>query len=752
MSSVQRSPLFAPVRLGRLSLRNKIVLAPMTRSRALPRGVPHASAPLYYAQRASGGLLISEGACVSPQGVGHPGVPGIWTDEQIDGWLPVTGAVHALDGCIIAQLWHTGRASHPSVQENRETPVGPSAIAAAGTTFTAEGLVPFVTPRALETSEVPGVVEQYARAAENALRAGFDGVELHGANGYLIDQFLHDSANQRTDEYGGSAENRCRFLFDVVAAVTAAVGADRVGLRLSPSSDFNDMFDADPAALYEHALAGLGDTGLAFIHVVEPGVSGAATADAGPIHLDSAWVRDRWRGGLICAGNQTRASAEAALERGRVDAVAFGRAYLTNPDLPERLAADASYVFAERDSFYGGDDRGYLDYPSLAAERLHDDLRRRMLAGERNVLPQIRPLGPETPVDSWALAWAVQKLREDEGITDDVPDDLSASTLREALEARAIVQLGVAWTVSGAVGEEPAGVLREQSERVRSLIRDGAFVDQDAYLASNEVFHNQIVALAGNRPLLHAFELLELRTQIAEALGQRSAAHPDVRDAYDRLVGAITGDDFERARAAILAFAAIAGEHAGSRADATGAAHPPRGAGNGREAQPAAASPAQLIETSATDSTDAVAALLEAIEARSIIEIGVAQMLRDARGVDAWRDELLQQVERLGALIDQDRFVDIARYVAENSAFHDKYVAALGNSALLRVFRALDVPNLMIQTTTRTSPTRSEIVEDYRRWARAAADGNCDEVCGAIAEYTRRVRDILTNRPDFALR
>ena len=511
------------------------------------------------------------------------------------------------------------------------------------------------------------------------------------------------------------------------------------------------MFDADPGAVYEQALAGLDDAGLAFIHIVEPGVSGAATAEAGPIILDSAWVRERWSGGLICAGNQTRASAEAAVASG-VDAVAFGRAYLANPDLPERLAANASYEFAERQTFYGGHDHGYLDYPSLAAERLHEDLKRRMLGGERNVLPRIRPLGADTPFDSWALAWAVQRLREDEGMTDDEASAPAAATLREALKARAVVQLGVAWTVSGSVGEEPTTVLRAQSERVRSLIRDDAFVDRDAYLASNEAFHNQLVALAANRPLLRTFELLELRAQIAEALGERSTAHPKLRDAYDRLVNAITGDDFERAREAILAFAAIADEHVGAPPDARVPVRAPSSAGNGDRAGSAAASPAQLIETSATDSTDAVAALLDAIEARSYIEIGVAQMLRDAPRTESPGVELLEQVERLATLIEHDRFVDIGRYVAENTAFHDKYVAALGNSTLLRIFRTLDVPNLMIQTTTRTSPTRSEIVDDYRRWASAAADGNWEEVCRAIADYTHRVRDILTSRPDFAAR
>ena len=752
-SSERASALLSPVELGRLQLSNRIVMAPLTRSRASATGVPHESARLYYAQRASAGLIVSEGACISPTGVGHPDVPGLWMDEQLAGWRSVTDAVHARGGKIVAQLWHTGRASHPTVQPNGEAPVGPSAVAAKGTTFTRDGIVPFVTPRELTSSEVRETVGDYARAAENALRAGFDGVEIHGANGYLIDQFLHESANRRTDEYGGSIENRCRFLFEVVEEVVAAIGADRVGLRLAPSSSFGDMHDSDPAAVFDRAVVGVAEVGLAYLHIVEPGISGADTIAAGPISIDSAWCRERWPGGLIAAGDYTRDTGEEAIQSGRVDAVAYGRAILANPDLKERFAQGAALNAPERATFYGGDDHGYLDYPSLEAEHIRGELRRRILAGEAHVLPDIEPVGPHSTIDSWPLAWAVQRLRTDEGVVSEsaVTD---APTLKAAIDARTVIELGVAWVVSGRIGQEPASVLREQADRVRSLIKDGEFVDREQYLVSNEALHNQLVAVAGNRALLDAFQSLELRTQIADALKDSSTAHPEVEEAYGRLVDAVTGSDFQQAREAILAFGRIARERVGGHDAATSPAATPASAGalaGVGESSSATPSAAELIETDPTDARDAVAALLEAIEARSIIEIGVTQFLRDRPIPDSQRKALLERVERLSSLLQGDRFVDVARYVAENSAFHDAYVGLLENPALLGVFRVLDVPNLMMQTTTRTSPTRSEIIDDYRRLVQALPDGDADEASEAIAAYMDRVHDIVTSRPDYPL-
>jgi N-ethylmaleimide reductase len=750
MSQEHNTPLLSPVQLGRLQLQNRIVMAPLTRSRADAGAVPHASAPLYYAQRASAGLIVSEGVCISPQAVGHPGVPGIWHDAQVDGWRRVTDAVHARDGRIVLQLWHTGRSSHSSVLPEGAMPVGPSAIAVEGTTFTAQGLLPFETPRELSLDEIKETIRQYGRGAERALAAGFDGVEIHGANGYLIDQFLHASSNRRDDDYGGTVEKRCRFLSEVVAQVTAAVGADLVGLRLSPSSSFGDMDDPDPAALYGYVLAGLEGSGLAYLHIVEPGISGAETATAGPVSIDSAWCRERWAGGLIGAGDYTRETGEEAVRDGRVDAVAFGRALLANPDLPERFAQRAPLNAPERATFYGGDDRGYLDYPSLEAQTLLEELRRRIRDGEAHVVPSIETLGAHTSVDTWPLAWSVQRLRAEDGIGLERPE-LAIPTLDAAIDARAVLQLGVAWIVSGQVEDETASILRDQADAVRSWISDGRFTDRERYLAANEVLHNQLVAVAGSRSLLAAFQTLELRTHIADALGDSSVAHPELEAAYQHLVSGVTGTDFQEAREAILAFARIARERVGegdARKQEDG--HSDRTAAE--PAAPVAPSAAEMTETVPTDASDAVAALLEAIDARSIIEIGVTQYLRDAPVDPAQQAMLAERVRRLDALVEADRFVDVARYVGENSAFHNAYVGLLHNPALSRVFGELDVPNLMMRTTSRTSPTRGEIVDEYRRWVQALLAADIEEACRAIADYTERVREILTGRSDYAKR
>jgi N-ethylmaleimide reductase len=361
----RRATLMAPVQLGELALRNRVVMAPMTRSRALPDGCAHASAATYYAQRATAGMIITEGVCICAEGVGNPNVPGIWSRDQIESWRPVTDAVHELGGTIVLQLWHTGRASDPSLQPGGRQQVAPSAVGIRGKTYTSRGWVEFSPPRALERSEIRAIVETYAAAAVNARKAGFDGVEIHGANGYLIDQFLHAGSNHRTDGYGGSPQRRARFMHEVVGAVVDACGAGRVGLRISPSSSFYGMEDPEPEAIYEAALGGL-PVGLAYVHVVEPGISGSTTVVRAADALDSGWVRARWSGGLIGAGDYTAPSAVEALASGRVDAVAFGRLFVANPDLPRRLVEATELNVPRRETFYGGGDEGYLDYPALS--------------------------------------------------------------------------------------------------------------------------------------------------------------------------------------------------------------------------------------------------------------------------------------------------------------------------------------------------------------------------------------------------
>ncbi len=348
--------LFTPVRLARRSLPNRVVMAPMTRNRAGQGNVPGALNALYYAQRASAGLIVTEGSQVSPRGVGYPHTPGIHTDAQVEGWRRVTDAVHAEGGRIFLQLWHVGRVSHPSVQADGGLPVAPSALAADGALYTPAGPLPYPVPRALETDEVPGVVEEFAAGARGALRAGFDGVELHGANGYLIDQFLRDGSNRRTDRYGGPVENRVRFLLQVAAAVVDVWGGDRVGVRFSPSSPYNGMSDSDPVGTFGYAAHALNRFGLAYLHLSE------ALGTPEPERV-APLVRQVFRGPLILNGGYDRAAADAAITSGAADLVAFGTAFLANPDLPARLAEDAPLNAPDRATFYGGDARGYTDYP-----------------------------------------------------------------------------------------------------------------------------------------------------------------------------------------------------------------------------------------------------------------------------------------------------------------------------------------------------------------------------------------------------
>ena len=362
--SPQHPTLFSPVQVGPYTLRNRIVMAPMTRSRAGEGNVPTDLGALYYSQRATAGLIVTEATQVAPEGQGYISTPGIHSDAQAAGWRRITDAVHAREGRIFLQLWHVGRISHTLFQPDGGAPVAPSALAAEGNAFTLEGPKPFSTPRALELGEIPGVVRQYAEGARRALEAGFDGVELHGANGYLIDQFLRDGSNRRTDAYGGPVENRARFLLEVTEAVAAVWGADRVGVRLSPTGSFNSMSDSDPERTFGHAARELDRLGLAYLHVVEP--------VAGPMFEGkelrvAPLLRQAFRGPFILNGGYDREAGNAALARGEADLISFGALYLANPDLPERFAEGVALNAPDRATFYGGDHRGYTDYPTREA-------------------------------------------------------------------------------------------------------------------------------------------------------------------------------------------------------------------------------------------------------------------------------------------------------------------------------------------------------------------------------------------------
>ncbi len=358
---VARPDLFTPIRLGPYELRSRIAMAPLTRNRAGAGNVPRAMNVEYYSQRASAALIITEATQISPQGVGYPNTPGIHTREQRDGWRRVTEAVHGHRGRIFLQLWHVGRISHPSLQPGGALPVAPSAITPDGEAVTYEGLQPFVTPRALETSEIQGIIAQYRSAAHNALEAGFDGVEIHSANGYLLDQFLRDGTNHRTDAYGGSIENRARLLLDVTEVVTGVWGADRVGIRVSPVNPFNSMSDSQPDATFGYVAEELYKRGLAYLHVVEGSIGSVASTQ----RFDKRRLRDRFRGTYIANSGYDRERAGAALDAGDADLVAFGMLFLANPDLPIRFQRNAPLNTPDPATFYGGDERGYTDYPFL---------------------------------------------------------------------------------------------------------------------------------------------------------------------------------------------------------------------------------------------------------------------------------------------------------------------------------------------------------------------------------------------------
>jgi N-ethylmaleimide reductase len=365
--------LFSPFRLGALDLPNRIVMAPMTRNRAGPGNAPTALNATYYAQRAGAGLIVSEASQVSPQGLGYPGTPGIHSDEQIAGWQRVTDAVHAAGGRIVLQLWHVGRISHPALQPDGALPVAPSAIAPAGQAWTLDGMKPYVTPRALEAAELPGIVAQFRQGAANAKAAGFDGVEVHAANGYLLDQFLRDQTNRRTDRYGGkNAENRTRLLIEVTEAVAGVWGGERVGVHLSPSNPFNDIADSDPERTFAVVVRALDRLGLSYLHLVEPGPPEPTPASPSPATdaaktppLDAAFFRPLWRGMLIANKGYDLNRADAVLQSGAADLVSFATLFIANPDLPERLCRGGPFNTAERKTFYGGSAAGYTDYPPL---------------------------------------------------------------------------------------------------------------------------------------------------------------------------------------------------------------------------------------------------------------------------------------------------------------------------------------------------------------------------------------------------
>jgi len=348
--------LFDPLRLGDLDLPNRVVMAPLTRLRAGDSQIPNALMAEYYAQRASAGLLISEGVPVSPQGVGYQGVPGIWSKEQVEGWKLVTKAVHDKGGRIFMQIWHVGRVSDPSFHDGA-APVGPSALAAKGHVSLLRPERPYPTPRALSTEEVAGVVESFRMGAQNAKDAGFDGVELHGANGYLLDQFLQDGSNQRADPYGGPIENRARLLLEATDAAISVFGPGRVGVHLAPRADAHSMSDSDLAATFGYVATELGKRGIAFL---------CAREYVGDDSL-GAELRARFGGVYIANEKFTAESAQAALDAGAADAVAFGKAYIANPDLVERLRTGAALNAPDPSTFYGPGAKGYTDYPALTA-------------------------------------------------------------------------------------------------------------------------------------------------------------------------------------------------------------------------------------------------------------------------------------------------------------------------------------------------------------------------------------------------
>lgn len=366
--------LYDPIKLGDITLPNRLAMAPLTRNRS-PKAVPGPLGVTYYTQRASAGLLISEGTAITQQGQGYADVPGLYGSEQLAGWKKITDAVHAAGGHIFTQIWHVGRVSHSSLQPNGGQPVAPSAITAKTKTYIihADGsgeFAPTSEPRALDRAELAGIVDDYRRAARAAVKeAGFDGIEIHGANGYLIDQFLRSGTNQRTDDYGGSVENRSRLLFEVVDAIVAEIGGAKTAIRISPVTPANDAADPDPQPLFEHVVRGLAARGLAYVHVIEGATGGARDFTQGDKPFDwtalkAAYRDDGGTGVWMVNNGYDRELAEEAVASGRADMVAFGRLYIANPDLVARFKAGAPLNEPQRATFYGGGAAGYTDYPA----------------------------------------------------------------------------------------------------------------------------------------------------------------------------------------------------------------------------------------------------------------------------------------------------------------------------------------------------------------------------------------------------
>ena len=354
------SKLFDPYKLGAVTLTNRAVMAPLTRNRALAGFVPNPLAIEYYGQRASAGLLITEASQVSQQGQGYQDTPGIYTKEQVAGWRKVTDHVHERGGHIYIQLWHVGRISHTSLQANGGAPVAPSAIRANTKTFVGGAFADVSEPRALELSEIPGIIDSFKRASANAIEAGFDGVEIHGANGYLLDQFAKDGTNKRTDAYGGSIENRARLMLEVSKAVAAEAGAERTGIRISPVTPANDVSDSNPQPLFDHIVDQLNALKLVYIHVIEGATGGPR--DIAP--FDYASLRKRFSGTYIANNGYDFKLATEVLDQNKADLIAFGKPFISNPDLVERLKLGAPLNAFDKTTFYGGGAKGYTDYPA----------------------------------------------------------------------------------------------------------------------------------------------------------------------------------------------------------------------------------------------------------------------------------------------------------------------------------------------------------------------------------------------------
>ena len=358
------SKLFDPYKLGAVTLTNRAVMAPLTRNRAVAGFVPNPLAIEYYGQRASAGLLVTEASQVSQQGQGYQDTPGIYTKEQVAGWRKVTDRVHERGGHIYIQLWHVGRVSHTALQANDGAPVAPSAVRAKGKTFVGGTFVDVSEPRALDLGEIPGIIDNFKRASANALAAGFDGVEIHGANGYLLDQFAKDGANKRTDAYGGSIENRARLMLEVSKAVASEAGADRTGIRISPVTPANDVSDSNPQPLFDHIVDQLNALKLVYIHVIEGATGGPR--DIAPFDHDS--LRKRFNGTYIANNGYDFKLATEVLDKNKADLIAFGKLFISNPDLVERLKLGAALNDFDKATFYGGSAKGYTDYPVLGRQ------------------------------------------------------------------------------------------------------------------------------------------------------------------------------------------------------------------------------------------------------------------------------------------------------------------------------------------------------------------------------------------------